>query len=488
MIKVEDEADQVLIAKVYRAGQEQVFRFWDSLDVRGREELLAQLRTIDFQELAALDRLRAEQLEGAAPADLGERPEPPPIVGLPTDEESVKERERALALGESLIAEGKVAAFVVAGGQGTRLGWDHPKGTYPVGPVSGKSLFQLFAEQLKRRAERAGRAIPWIILTSSGNAAETRDFFKEHGDFGLPEGTVRFIQQRDLPVVDQRGKMLLSGPSKIAFSPDGHGGSLTALRRSGALEELSRRGVEHIFYWQVDNPLCPVLDPVLLGYHADAQAEASSKVVAKTDPWEKVGVLGYIGPKLKVIEYSELDDDLRHARESENGPLRYRAGNIAVHVFRVDYLLEQTEDGVGLPYHLAHKVVPVVDKDGRTVRPEAPNGIKFERFVFDVLADTKVHVTQEVDRAEEFAPLKNGDGADSPETVRAAILERSRRWLEQAGHELAAGRPVEVSPGLALSPAGLAERLPEGWRAPDGDEPLHLDRESASESADQETS
>lgn len=470
MIKVEDEGDQILIAKVYKAGQEQVFRFWSRLSADERRSLLDQLRRIDLQELTQLDRLRARMMDSTPHLESREPLRPPQVIPLDAPKE---ERARARARGEAALAAGEVAAFVVAGGQGTRLGWSAPKGTFPVGPATEKSLFQLFAEQIRAWRKRSGAAVPWTVLTSSGNTAETRSFFAEHACFGLPEEDVDFLVQSDLPTLNMRGKMLLAARDRLAVNPNGHGGALTALRDSGRLEELRSRGIQHLFYFQVDNPLCAVLDPVFLGYHIQGGAQVSTKVVAKRDPEEKVGVLAYRGNRLGIVEYSELLHRDRNKRD-EDGQLRYRFGNIAVHAFRLDFLAEL--DGA-LPYHLAHKKVKIVDKAGRAERDEEPDALKFERFIFDVLGEARVHVALEVDRAEEFSPLKSQEGADTPQAARAALTARARRWLAAAGVDgpaLKAERPIEISPLTALDPEELAARVAAGLTVPAGEEPASL--------------
>jgi UDP-N-acetylglucosamine/UDP-N-acetylgalactosamine diphosphorylase len=473
VIRVENEADQVLIAKVHKAGQSQVLRYWSGLDGQARRRLLAQLREVDFQELSQLTRKLVDVgAESPASGPLTRSDVLVPVEAI----ERAREAERATMakLGERLLEAGKVAAFVVAGGQGTRLGWEAPKGTYPVTPASSKSLFQIFAEQILARGRRHGVEIPWVVMTSSANDVETRRFFTEHENFGLSEGQIHFVAQRDMVSVDARGRLMLANPGRLATSPNGHGGSVEALARGGLLEELRGRGLEHLFYFQVDNPLCPVLDPVFLGYHAQAEADASTKVISKVDPWEKVGVLGLRAGELCVIEYSELSEDLRQARDA-GGRLCFRAGNIANHMFRLDFLAERAAAGAAaLPYHMAHKAVAHLDAGGSLVEPSAPNAFKFERFIFDLLGEARNHVTLEVDASEEFEPLKNARGKNSAETVRDALIARDAAWCEACGLEVArdeAGRPrrlFEISPLTALSAEELGRHLDGVTEVPGG--------------------
>lgn len=463
MLKVQDERDQIVVAKVYEAQQEHVFDFWDELDSKGRRSLLDQLGGIDFQLLARLDRLRGDTTK-LARAPVVAPLEPPPVIELPRTGAEHEARAQAEAAGRLALEEGKVACFLAAGGQGTRLGWEHPKGTYPVGPVSQKSLFQLFAEQIVAINHRAKRDLLWFVMTSSSNRTETEEFFQRHGYFGIAPPQIHFLQQRDLPAVDFRGKLVLESKHSLATSPDGHGGALRALRESGALDEMTRRGIEYVFYFQVDNPLCRIADPVFLGYHIQRQSDMSTKWVRKVDPDEKVGLLAVRSGKLGVVEYSEIDEESRIAREPE-GALRFRAGNTAIHVFSREFLEKVASPQYQLAYHLARKAVPFVDRKGNFLKPETPNAIKYEAFIFDVLPEARNHVALEIARELEFEPLKNAKGPYSPETVRAALVALHARWLEEAGVKIprdAQGRPVgryEVSPLTALSSDDLKKRF-----------------------------
>ena len=449
MLKVKDEADQILVAKTYEADQQHVFAHWEALDEDGRQGLLEQLRGVDFQQLDKLAKL----IDKAAPADR-------PGIAPPQLEQPDAARRAELAeRGWAALQAGKVACLVVAGGQGTRLGWDAPKGTYPVGPVTGKSLFALFAEQVQAVSQRAGAPLPWYVLTSTGNRQTTEDVFAEHDHFGLAAGQVRFLTQSQLPVTDHKGHLLMADKGTIATSPNGHGGTFYALRDSGALDQLAADGVEQLFYWQVDNPLCPVADPVFLGAHLEAGAEASSKVVLKEDPAEKVGLVVERDGATCVVEYSEVSAEQQAARD-DDGQLTYRAGSIAVHVFGVEFLRRLVADDFDLDFHVAHKAVAALDAKGEVVKPDKPNGCKFETFVFELLPQAQGHVTFAVERADEFEPLKNASGPCSPETVKQAISDRSRRWLEAAGASLTGVETCEVSPLTAYDADALARALP----------------------------
>ncbi len=386
------------------------------------------------------------------------------MIELPKSAADEKRRKEAADEGRRALEKGLVACFLAAGGQGTRLGWEHPKGTYPVAPVSGKPLFQLFAEQIIALSRRAKRDMLWFIMTSAQNRAETEEFFKSHSYFGVAQPQIRFCEQGDLPAVDMRGKLILETKHSLALSPDGHGGALRALRVSGALEELAQRGVEQLFYFQVDNPLCRIADPVFVGFHRLEGAEMSTKWVRKTEPMEKVGLLAKREGRLTVIEYSEIDDENRNAREPDGG-LRFRCGNTAIHVFSRTFLERVASPTYQLNYHVARKAVSFIDRKGQLQKPDAPNAIKYETFIFDVLPEAQGHVALEIARDEEFEPLKNAKGEYSPETVKRAQSNLHARWLEAAGAKVprdARGEPqglYEVSPLTALGPDELKKKL-----------------------------
>lgn len=444
--------------RVEAAGQGQVFRLWEQLDAAGRDRLLGQLAGIDF---GLLSRLIGGKGGGVTPpADL----EPAPVVPTPETAEERAEEGRARETGERALRAGRVAALVVAGGQGTRLGWEGPKGTFPIGPVSGNCLFQLQTEKVIAARRRYGRPIPWLIMTSPLNDRPTREFFAEHGHFGMPAEDVLIFSQGTMPVVDVDGHLLLDAPDHVAESPNGHGGVFSALRECGILAELRRRGVDLISYVQVDNVLVRVIDPVFIGRHVLAGAEMSSKVCRKRGSAERVAVIGRSGGRLSVIEYIDLPNDLARARRPD-GELLYGMGSIAIHILSVDFAERMAAEGA-LPFHRARKTVPHLDDAGGRVEPAEPNAIKFEMFVFGALQAARESVTMEVVREEEFAPVKNAAGEDSPASARRAMTDRSARWLEAAGIDVprdVAGRPavpIEISPLLATDEEGFIQAAP----------------------------
>lgn len=440
-----------LLHRLHTHGQAHVLMGWERLNPSERRSFIEQLTRIDLVELAVL----AEQ--AAQPPE----PNDTDIAPLPVAPPEASAAERAI--GEEALRRGEVAALIVAGGQGSRLGFEKPKGMYPVGPVSGASLFQIHAEKLLALAQRYGKPVPFLVMTSPATDAETRAFFEQHRYFGLPRESVLFFQQGTMPAICARTRrLLLEAPGRLFLSPNGHGGTLTALAECNVLDEIRARGVKHVYYFQVDNPLLKLCDPAFVGRHIAARSEASSKVVFKERPEEKVGVFAVVNGRCGMIEYSDLPRTLAEERDPD-GTLRFRAGNPAIHLFTVDFLARLTSTG-GLPYHVAKKAVPHYDPETAVIvdpGPE-PNALKFERFIFDALPLAERWLAVETRREEEFAPLKNATGPDSAETVREAQLALFAAWLRHAGVSTG-GHPVELSPLFALDAHDLKAKIPHGF-------------------------
>jgi UDP-N-acetylglucosamine/UDP-N-acetylgalactosamine diphosphorylase len=455
-------------------GQGHVLHFFDKLDGPQRDELLGQIESIDWPEVA---RLIESHVKKQPKFDLPKTLEPAPTYPHQPHADLRAKYDEARKLGEKLVREGKVAAFTVAGGQGSRLGWDAPKGTFPATPIRKAPLFQVFAEFLLKVRDKWGRMLPWYIMTSPVNDAATRAFFAEHDYFDLDEEDVTFFPQAMMPALDiKTGKVLLAAPGQLALSPNGHGGSLKALYTSGALTDMKSRGVEQISYFQVDNPLVRAIDPLFIGLHAIDHAQMSSKMLPKTGPKERLGNFCLADGKVSVIEYSDLPDELAHQR-TNHGELHFRAGSIAIHVIRRDFVesLNASADGFGLPFHRAEKKVPYIDlATGRQVQPGKPNAVKLETFVFDALPLCDASIIYETDRVEEFAPIKNADASppqdsvDSPYTSKQLQSERAARWLEANGvvvprdDDGRAEATLEITPRTAIYPQDLeGHALPE---------------------------
>jgi UDP-N-acetylglucosamine/UDP-N-acetylgalactosamine diphosphorylase len=425
----------------------------NQLDSSAKKKLFAQLEAQDLDNLAKLaDEYVKQKPLPALPKDIQ------PVQAFPRSPDAARRTlyHDAQIKGRELLSQGKVAAFLVAGGQGTRLGYDGPKGEYPVTPVKNKPLFQVFAEQLLAHGRTFGKPVPWYIMTSDINDSPTRAFFDRHNHFGLNPSDVFFFQQGMMPAYSMDGQLLLGEPDSLALSPDGHGGSLRALFRSGAIKDMHQRGVEHLSYFQVDNPLVHVIDPLFIGLHALTGSEMSTKTVPKVSALEKVGNLVVGDGVVQVIEYSDLPESLA-IQTNADGSLRFNAGSIGIHALAVSFVEHLNTGGqLKLPWHRAEKKVPFVDASGNIVKPDKPNAVKLEQFVFDAIPLAKNAMVYTTERAEEFSPVKNADGVDSPTSCRRDQIRRAARWLSAAGVEVPVrnGEPdasLEISPLFAVS-------------------------------------
>lgn len=442
-------------------GQEHLLRFENSATHEENAALEAELEKINF---AHLDKLIKDYVlkkpDIAIPSDL----QPAPYFPLvPENDKQKKLYDAAEAEGRKIISEGRAACLIVAGGQGTRLGYDGPKGTYPIGPVSGRSLFEYFALSIRRNEAKYNTKISWYIMTSLLNNKQTVDFFEANNYFGLDKKQIFFFIQGTMPAVDYKGKLLMSSKSGLALSPDGHGGTLLALKKSGALDDMKAKGIEYLSYFQVDNPLVPVLSPLFIGLHALEKSEMSAIMLAKTNAFEKLGNFCVSDGKLQIIEYSDLPDNLAQSVD-ENGKLRFIAGSPAIHIISQSFIEKLTADGtLSLPAHRADKKVPFIDENGNPVSPAAPNAVKLETFIFDALQLADKTMVLEGDRKEVFGPTKNATGVDSAESCREMLIARDCRRLEAAGVKIprnADGTPlckIEISPLIAVDDEDAAE-------------------------------
>lgn len=445
------------------AGQGNVFQFWPQLTQAEQAALCEQAAKID---LAEVSRLVETHLHSAAkpPCDFATL-RPAPSIARPENGGDAALWARAKARGVQALRDGTVACFTVAGGQGTRLGFDGPKGAFPVTPVRGHSLFQVFAEKLFAAGRRYRQTPPWLIMTSPANHAATVNYFEEHQFFGLDAARVIFFPQGTMPAVDFNGKILLEAPGRIALSPDGHGGSLRALARSGALDALREMNVRTLSYFQVDNPLVHCVDPEFIGFHLETNSEMSTKMIPKRDAGEKIGHL-CLDPqgRVLVVEYSDMPRELCEQQEP-TGQLRFRAGSIGIHVLDCEFIARVGSGNNAdfrLPFHRADKKIATLDARGKSVPPDRPNGVKFEMFVFDALPFARQATIIETNRADDFSPVKNAVGVDSVASCRDDQLRQFARWLNDAGANIsvdATGRPtfaLEISPLFGDDAASVA--------------------------------
>ena len=415
-----------------------------------QEKLAAQFEQIDFTELPTLIRdYVLNKPVTAIPADLS----PAPFFPYPAkNNEQALLYTKAYKAGEEILSAGKAAALTVAGGQGTRLGFDGPKGTYPITPVLNKTLFQYFAEGILRVSEKYSKPLTWYIMTSEINDAATRSFFAENKYFGLAEDQVFFFTQGFMPAVGYDGNLLRASADSLALSPNGHGGTLLALRKSGALDAMKKAGVEYISYFQVDNPLVPVADPLFIGLHAMEKSQISCRMLPKTNPYEKLGNFCMSEGRCQIIEYSDMPAELAERRK-EDGTLDFLAGSPAIHIISRDFVETLTADGkLKLPWHRADKKVPYMDANGVEVKPEEPNAVKLESFIFDALPLAEKVMILEGCREDIFGPTKNKTGVDSAESCRAMLIDRDARRMEAAGIAIPRNAEGKVQCILEISP------------------------------------
>jgi UDP-N-acetylglucosamine/UDP-N-acetylgalactosamine diphosphorylase len=434
----------------------ELFEHWAQRPEEARQRLLADLAALDPGLLVRLRETLASAGGGAVRAPAQRGIAPLPAVPLAEWRGS---REAGQA-GEQLIASGRTAFLTAAGGQGTRLGWDGPKGCFRISPIRKASLFQIFAEKILAARRRYGVGFRWCIMTSPLNHDQTLEFFSEHDFFGLPAEEVILFRQGLLPSLTPEGRLLLAADGGLAQNPTGHGGILQAMRSEGVTWRLLVAGVEELFYFQVDNPLVRLPDPQFAGWHRLRGSQMSSKVIPKDHPEERLGVPGLLAGRPVVIEYSDLDPQQMRGR-APGGGLRFPQGSIAIHLLNTAFAARVP---LPLPLHLARKRVRCLVPRPGGAAVEEREAVKFESFIFDAVPLAAAPQFLETSREEEFAPLKNATGPDSIATCTAGLIDQHSRWLEACGVQVPreGGRPkyrVEISPLFAADPQTLQERL-----------------------------
>ncbi len=417
-------------------GQEHVLEYWKKLSAKEREALLGQIAAIDPKSVKLCRASLGKVVTAAVDTSKGKAPKVAVLKGVAL--------KKAIAAGEKEISSGRVAALLVAGGQGSRLGYEGPKGCYSIGPVTGAPLFYFHARKILAKSIRYGASIPFYVMTSEANNDATVKCFEQNDYFGLNPDDVFFFTQGMWPALSSEGRIILDSPGHIFMSPDGHGGLLAALKRSGALEDMKKRGIKSVFFFQVDNPLVEIADPAFIGHHVLEKSEYSLKLCAKRDPFEKVGMPMLVGDSYRMVEYTEMTEE--QCLRKKNGKLYYLYGSPAIHVFDRAFLAR--EAAKAMPLHLAFKKIPFVE-NGKTVKPDSPNGYKFEKFIFDILPNAKRTAFLAFDQKDEFSPVKNATGNDSPETCRADMRAKWVRMLEEAGVKVPASLPIEIDPVYA---------------------------------------
>ena len=396
-------------AKLEKYGQEHILKSYERMNESDKDKLLDQISRIDFEKILDLYKNADKK-----PEIHNDKIEPAPYVDSLKLSES--ERDEYIKLGEKVIESGKLAVVTMAGGQGTRLGHNGPKGTFDIGLPSHKSIFEIQNDILKLANEKYAVTIPWYIMTSNANNDDTKNFFEEHNYFGYPKAEIdHFFTQGELPMIDENGKLILDENGFVKEAADGHGGVFEAMATNGVLTDMKKRGVEWVFIAAVDNVLVKMADPLLIGFAIKNGYKIVSKTIAKKGPDERVGVFCKKNGKPYVIEYTEISEEYANARD-ENGELLFGESHVLLNLFNIS-ALEEIEK-YKLPYHTAHKKSDYMNENGEMVKPEKTNAYKFETFLFDAFAKMpEIGLIRGV-REEDFSPVKNAEGADSPETAR----------------------------------------------------------------------
>lgn len=440
------------------AGQSHVFDYYDSLSADEKERLLIQLADIKVEQLDSFLKSALEQ-ESSVTADSDISPFGGP-VGRTTDETLIVKCNK---IGMEAIAKGQVAALVLAGGQGTRLGYDGPKGMYDIGLPSKKSLFQLMAERIKRLENLAGDnvIVPFYIMTSPLNHAETEEFWASHNYFGLGKENVSLFSQGMLPCMTDDGKIIMETAGTVAMAPDGNGGIYPSMVSSGSLADMEKRGIQYLHVFSIDNALIKPADPVFMGYCINQGSDCGNKVCWKVDAGESVGVVATRSGKPCIVEYSEISKEMAESVDSD-GRLIYGAGNICNHFYTIDFIKDKIIPNLGNMYHIARKKIKYYDGVKKeTITPASNSGLKLETFIFDVFPFSENMAVLDVDRSMEFAPVKNkpGSPSDSPDTARALISAMSKSFVTSAGGKLTGDETgiCEVSPLTSYSGEGMDE-------------------------------
>jgi UDP-N-acetylglucosamine/UDP-N-acetylgalactosamine diphosphorylase len=446
-------------ARYHSAGQEHVLNHLTLVSDDARLSLLQQLESIEVEKLSGF--LQAALVDHSSNAEIKPFSN---AVARASDEDILSQ---AHEIGLEAIRKGEVAALVLAGGQGTRLGFDGPKGMYDIGLPSGRTLFCMIAERIQRLRQLASTtaSIPFYVMTSPLNHNDTVEYFKENAYFGLAPDAVQFFQQGMLPCVSNDGKIIMESAGKVAMAPDGNGGIYQSLLKSLTLDDMKSRGVKYLHVFSIDNALVKPADPVFIGYCISQDADCGNKVVWKAHAHEKVGVVAEKAGKPCVVEYSDITTEMAE-RTDQNGRLAFGAGNICNHFYTLDFINNVIIPNLGSMYHVARKNIPYYDEDKKeTTTPTENNGMKLETFIFDVFPLSQRMAILDVPRSDEFAPVKNAPGSpsDSPDTARAMISALSQQWVKEAGGNLVGNLDAicEVPPLVSFAGEGL-EKLVQG--------------------------
>ncbi len=404
-----DEKLKQIQKTLKKYGQEQLLDEYNRLtDEKQKQDFLDSLLTIDYSQVKTLYEKSKEE-----PTFVNSKIEP--IEYVDKAKLSKEERDKLKEIGTKEIKKGKLAVVTMAGGQGTRLGHTGPKGTFDLGLDTHKSIFEILTDILIKARKDFGVDIPWYIMTSEENNETTERFFEKNNYFGYPKACVTFFKQGKLPMISTEGKILVDEKHKVKQAADGHGGIFHSMLKEGVIYDMKARGVEWVFVGGVDNVLVKPVDPILLGLSVKKKVMAAGKSIVKASPTEKVGVFCKRNGRPSVIEYTEITPEMAEERD-EKGELKYGESHILCNLFSLKAIEKVSQ--MELPYHIAFKKAKYIDKDGNLVVPDKPNAYKFEAFLFDAFESLDSFAVLRVKRENEFAPVKNAEGVDSPETAR----------------------------------------------------------------------
>lgn len=411
-------------------GQEGILNYFDSLTKEQQSQLYKQIESIDIHTFQIQQHMLLFRQSFC-------------IKNFePYKNFAVAGNSKDFNVGKELIAAGKVGCLVVAGGQGTRLRFEGPKGIFPVSLIKNKSLFQLLAEKVVAAGKQAGRTLPLAVMTSPINHVETVVFFEKNNFFGLEKEQISFFSQSMLPMLSEKGDLFLEERDRIAMGPDGNGSSLNHFWKQGLWEAWFKQGVHYLNYILIDNPLADPFDAELIGYHHNQGSQVTVKCTPRKDPFEKEGILVTHENKVKVIEYSEFPENEKHSTNSD-GSLKHICANLSMFVFQMDFIKKAVKENI--PLHMAHKAVKMLLADGRSTQSPEPNAWKFEKFIFDVLPLAEKVGALLYPRNRCFAPLKNSIGTNSIETVQAALLANDREVFFEITGKIPPSFPFELS-------------------------------------------
>lgn len=383
--------------------QEQILEY----PIRNKEEFVSEVLKINFEELNKLydKAIKNEKVKNSKIE---------PIPYIEKDKLSEERKEYYKKIGENIIRNNEYAVVTMAGGQGSRLGHDGPKGTFDFGLENHKSIFEVLCDRLKEAYKKYNVYIPWYIMTSRQNNEDTINFFEKNNYFGYSKENIYFFKQGELPVLNDQGKLMLNKEGNINTAADGHGGIFVSMEKEKVTENMKQRGIKWVFIGPVDNVLIKMVDPIFIGICQDKNMLAGGKSIIKAYPEERVGVFCKKDGKPDVIEYTEISKEMAEMK-NDKGELVYAESHINCNMFNIDIIEKISKNK--LPYHCAHKKIEYLNKEGQVVKPEEPNAYKFEAFIFDAFKMLDEMAIFRVKREEEFAPIKNAEGKDSPKTA-----------------------------------------------------------------------